>query len=137
MPLPVEDVVAPVGARLPAPRRTARQLGTLAAGVLAVAGCATTGVYGPDPDGTRVRLPPFVWWTRSPDGTSEVRNFLGFVYGQRAESAEPLPSSPDDFVVSRKPGMWVVYLGMALMALGVPWLLWSRFRHVPDAVEDA
>jgi len=42
-----------------------------------------------------------------------------------------------DFTVSRKPAMWLVYLGMALMALGVPWLLWSRFRHVPDPVEDA
>jgi hypothetical protein len=41
-----------------------------------------------------------------------------------------------DFTASRKPGLWVLYVGMALMALGVPGLLWSRFRQVPDAVEE-
>ena len=40
------------------------------------------------------------------------------------------------FTVVRRPGLWVVYAGMILVALGVPWLLWSRFRHVPDAVSE-
>ena len=115
MPLSLEDVVPPVGPRVPAQgeaaafRRRARaalSFGTLATALLVAAGCATTGSHGPDPGlggarETRVRLPPFVWWTRSADGASEARNFLGFLYGQRAESAEPVPSSPDDFVVSR------------------------------------
>jgi len=38
------------------------------------------------------------------------------------------------FVVRRTPGRWAVFLGMALVALGAPWLLWSRFRQVPDTV---
>jgi hypothetical protein len=41
------------------------------------------------------------------------------------------------FTVSRRPGLWAVYLGMALMALGVPWLLWSRFRRVPDPLKES
>ena len=37
----------------------------------------------------------------------------------------------------RDPGMWAVYIGMALLALGAPWLLWSRFRSVPDGEKGA
>ena len=40
------------------------------------------------------------------------------------------------FTVDRTPGLWVVYLGMVLVALGAPWLLWSRFRRVPDPVNE-
>jgi hypothetical protein len=40
------------------------------------------------------------------------------------------------FTVSRRPGLWVVYAGMILLALGAPWLLWSRFRQLPDAVSE-
>jgi hypothetical protein len=38
--------------------------------------------------------------------------------------------------VVRRPGLWAVWLGMALLALGVPWLLWTRFRQVPDPTEE-
>ena len=40
------------------------------------------------------------------------------------------------FTVDRTPGLWVIYLGMVLVALGAPWLLWSRFRRVPDPVNE-
>ncbi len=41
------------------------------------------------------------------------------------------------FVVSRRPGLWAVYLGLVLIALGTPWLLWSRFRRVPNPLEES
>jgi hypothetical protein len=37
------------------------------------------------------------------------------------------------FTVSRRPGTWVALAGMLLLAAGAPWLLWSRFRFVPDS----
>ncbi len=113
MPLSLKDIAAPVAFyRGPVRRRqaasTAAAVRMLVAAVAALAagGCATTdssgagGPYAP-PKGARFRLPPFVWWDRAPDGRREVRNFLGFLYGQRVETAEPDESSPRDLVVSR------------------------------------
>ncbi|MHC4251723.1 MAG: hypothetical protein ACYS9X_21590, partial [Planctomycetota bacterium] len=117
MPLSLEDILTPVGApdRIspglaggssdrPGARGSTFLPAFVAAAAMAVAGCATTGALGSG-DGAgaeaRLRLPPVVWWDRSPDGSREVRNFLGFLYGQRAESAPADGAVPDGRVVSR------------------------------------
>jgi hypothetical protein len=34
--------------------------------------------------------------------------------------------------VSWDPGIWVVYVGMVLLGVGLPWLLWTRLRRVAE-----
>ncbi|MHC5055403.1 MAG: hypothetical protein ACYTKD_11870 [Planctomycetota bacterium] len=121
MPLSLEDILTPVGApdgispgraggsdgRPGARGRTfvrAFVTALVAAAAMAIAGCATTGSFGSGDAagaGGRFRLPPVVWWDRSPDGSREVRNFLGFLYGQRAESIPADGAIPEGRVVSR------------------------------------
>jgi hypothetical protein len=38
------------------------------------------------------------------------------------------------FSLYKRPGLWFFWAGLLLISLGVPWLLWSRFRHLPDTV---
>lgn len=139
MPLSLEVIVTPVGSHTPAPRFSvnlqrrsgaAASLGTLAAGVLAAgvlaaAGCATTGSIGPGgaagPEG-RLRLPPVVWWDRSPDGGREVRNFLGFLYDQRAETS-PLPASSSVTAAGGSPSEGRV---VSRSSLHILWPLYHR-----------
>ncbi len=35
-------------------------------------------------------------------------------------------------VIRRDPGLWPAYVGMILLAIGAPWLLWTRLRRVPE-----
>jgi len=99
----------------PARRRlSARVSGLGAMVVAALAGCATTGSPGMQDtagSGGRLRLPPFVWLERNADDSREVRNFLGFLYDQRAESAPTDASSAEPRFVSRNSlhVMWPLY----------------------------
>jgi len=128
MPLSLEDIFAPLGAPVtsgrsgradrgvadPASRRRSARASGLAVAVAALAGCATTGSPGRQDTagaGSRLRLPPFVWLDRNADGSREVRNFLGFLYDQRTESAPAAASSPEARFVSRNSlhVMWPFY----------------------------
>jgi hypothetical protein len=85
-----------------------------AAGLMTFAGCATTGTIGPEGEseaGARFHMPPIVWWDRSPDGSREVRNFLGFIYSQRSESSPAEQSSPETRVASSSSLdiLWPIY----------------------------
>ena len=93
------------GVARPLAWRQSARLTTLAATALAaLAGCARTASPGrQDTAGTggRLRLPPLVWLDREADGSREVRNFLGFLYDQRTESAPAAASSSEARFVSR------------------------------------
>jgi hypothetical protein len=71
-----------VSARRAAPRWSSLAAATAVLAAIA-SGCAEERVAGEEPPrGTRVIIPPVLAWTRSRDGTSEKRNFLGPLYHQ-------------------------------------------------------
>jgi hypothetical protein len=120
MPFSFKDNIAPVGPNASGPRliRAARSPAMLAAGALAAgafaAGCTGTAFLDSGDTSsmeTRLRLPPIVWWDRSPDGDRQVRNFLGFLYGQRAESMPAHEGDGNDRIVSRNSlhVLWPLY----------------------------
>ncbi|HOX06570.1 MAG TPA: hypothetical protein PK280_09225 [Planctomycetota bacterium] len=49
-----------------------------------------------------------------------------------AQAVGPVPAFKADVRISRDPAIWAVYVGMLLLALGAPWLLWTRLRRIPE-----